>query len=81
MPPLVTSFSTTTSTLPSTNSLHRNVAALGAEAMMMNSSNQTQADGRIQKDARALHFRPIHTISTHRKAMKWGQLSRPNGTR
>ena len=83
MPSLVTSFSTTVSTLPSTNSLHRNVAALGAEAMMKNSSNQTQvwADGRTQKDARALHFRPIHTISTHRKAMKWDQLPRPNGTR
>ena len=50
MPSLVTSFSTTVSTLPSTNSLHRNVAALGAEAMMKNSSNQTQvwADGRTR---------------------------------
>ena len=34
MPSLVTSFSTTVSTLPSTNSLHRNVAALRAEEMI-----------------------------------------------
>jgi hypothetical protein len=42
MPSLVTSFSNTVLTLSSTNSLHLNVAALGAEAVMKNSANQKQ---------------------------------------
>jgi hypothetical protein len=42
MPSLVTSSSTTVSTLPSTNSLHRNVMALEAETLAKNSANQNQ---------------------------------------